>query len=40
VEKRVPESVIEKNVDKRVLKIGIEEDASIPENDVSIHNDS
>ena len=40
MEKRVPGSVIEKNVDKRVLKIGIEEDASIPEKDASIHGDS
>jgi hypothetical protein len=40
VEKRVPESVLEQNVEKRVWEIGIEEDASIPGKDVSIHDDS
>jgi hypothetical protein len=40
VEKRVHESVLEHNVDKRVWEIGIEEDASIPEKDASIHDDS
>jgi hypothetical protein len=40
VEKRVPESVLEQNVEKGVREIGIEEDASIPGKDVSIHDDS
>jgi hypothetical protein len=40
VEKRVPESVFEQNVEKRVWEIGIEEEASIPGKDVSIHDDS
>jgi hypothetical protein len=36
VEKRVFESVLEQNVEKGLREIGIEEDASIPKNDVSI----
>jgi hypothetical protein len=43
VEKRVHESVLEQNVDKRVREIGIEEEAeeaSIHGNDASIHDDS
>jgi hypothetical protein len=43
VEKRVPESVLEQNVEKRVWEIGIEEEAeeaSIPGKDASIHDDS
>jgi hypothetical protein len=42
VEKRLHESVIEQNVEKRVQEIGIEkevEEASIPGKDVSIHDD-
>ena len=40
MEKRVPKSVLEQNVEKRVQEIGIEEDASISEKDLSIHDDS
>jgi hypothetical protein len=40
VEKKVPKSVLEQNVEKRVWEIGIEEEASIPGNDASIHDDS
>jgi hypothetical protein len=43
VEKRVPRSVLEQNVEKRLQDIGIEEEAgeaSIPGKDASIHDDS
>ena len=40
MEKRVFESLFEQNVEKRVREIGIEKEASIPEKDVSIHDDS
>jgi hypothetical protein len=40
VEKRVPQTVLEENEEKRVWEIGIEEDASIPDNDASIHDDA
>ena len=40
MENRVRESVLEQNVEKRVWEIGIEEHASIPKNDASIHDDS
>jgi hypothetical protein len=43
VEKRIPESVLGQNVEKRVREIGIEEkteEASIPGKDASIHDDS
>ena len=40
MEKRVPESVLEQNVEKRVREIGIEEEASIPGNNASIPDDS
>ena len=40
MEKTVPESVLEQNVEKRVHEIGIEEEASIPRKDDSIHDDS
>jgi hypothetical protein len=40
VEKRVPENVLEQNVEKRVWEIGIKEDAFILGNDVFIHVDS
>jgi hypothetical protein len=36
----VPKTVLEENVEKRMWEIGIEEDASIPEKDVSIHDDA
>jgi hypothetical protein len=40
VEKRLPKSVLEQNVENRVRDIEIEEEASIPRNNVSIHDDS
>jgi hypothetical protein len=40
VEKRVPRSVLENNVEKRVQEIGIEDEASIPRKDEFIHDDS
>jgi hypothetical protein len=43
LEKRVPKSVLEQNVEKRVQEIWIEEEAeeaSILGKDVSIHDDS
>ena len=40
MEKRVPESVLEQNVKKRVREIGIEEETSMTGKDVSIHDDS
>jgi hypothetical protein len=38
VEKRVFETMLEENLEKRMSKIGIEEDASIPEKDAFIHD--
>ena len=40
MEKRVPKIVFEENAKKRMSKTRIEEDASIPEKDVSIHDDA
>jgi hypothetical protein len=34
------ETVLEEDVEKRMSEMGLEEDASIPEKDVSIHDDA
>jgi hypothetical protein len=40
MEKRVLETVLEENVEKRIPETGIEEDESIPKKDVFIHDDA